>query len=258
MPTDRARVPISAFGACRALIATADGSMLKEEVAMKSSAVPDGMPVLSRGRHRTPRHGACYMELASLLAGEPWSDHPACTHPLLAQLAQRVNDRTSDAGRQQLLPLIPSVVGRRGNDHTWLTLAVAVAASPILDVPEATQRVLAAGLLRAEQLCTQTAPDLAAARQEARRALELVPGAVTWVERLGVHDRINQKTFVRRCAPTMVRCAVEGIVSTNSTDSTHLDRRLRDLLEVGIAACPPPKHDQSPAPACASVVSVNP
>lgn len=204
---------------------------------MKSSTLPDGMPVLSRGRHRTPRRGACFMELASLLAGERWSDHPQCTHPLLAQLAQHVNDHTSDAGRQQLAPLIPSVVGRRGNDRTWLRLAIAVAASTILDVPEATQRVLAGGLLRAEQLCAQTGPDLAAARREARLALELVPGAVTWVERLGGHDRINEKTFTKRCAPTMVRCAVEGIVRSDSPDT---DQRLRDLLQVGITACPPP------------------
>jgi hypothetical protein len=202
---------------------------------MKLSTLPDGMPVLSRGRHRNPRRGACFMEMASLLAGERWSDHPSCTHPLLAQLAQQVNDHTSDAGRQQLVPLIPSVVGRRGDDRTWLTLAVVVAGSTILDVPEATQRVLAAGLLRAEQLCAATGPDLAAVRREARIALELVPGAVTWVERLGVHGRINHKTFAERCAPTMIRCAVEGIVRSDGPDR---DRQLHGLLEVGIAACP--------------------
>src|SRR3954471_19995761 len=80
---------------------------------MKPSALPDGVPVLSRGRHRTPRRGACFMEFASFLAGERWSDHPACTHPLLGHLARLVNDATTDAGRQQLAPLIPSVVGRR-------------------------------------------------------------------------------------------------------------------------------------------------
>jgi len=219
---------------------------------MKSSTLPDGIPVLSRGRHRTPRRGACFMELASLLAGERWSDHPACTHPLLAQLARQVNDHTSDAGRQQLLPLIPSVVGRRGNDRTWLALAVAVAASPILDVPEATQRVLAAGLLRAEQLCVQAGPDLAEVRGEARLALERVPGAVRWVERLGVRERVNEKTFTKRCAPTMVRCAVAGILRSGSSDS---DRRLRDLLEVGIAACPQPKP--SPTGDCAQTATLS-
>lgn len=201
---------------------------------MKSSPLPDGVPILSRGRHRTPRRGACFMELASLLAGERWSDHPSCTHPLLAQLAQQVNDHTSDGGRQQLLPLIPSVVGLRGNERTWVRLAVAVAGHTILDVPEPSQRVLAAGLWRAEQLCAQAGPELAETRHAARRALELVPGAVSWVERLALHDRLTQRTFTERCAPTMVRCAVEGIVNSDTPDR---DERLCDLLGVGIAAC---------------------
>src|SRR5215217_4981824 len=143
---------------------------------MKPSSIPDGIPVLSRGRHRTPRRGACFMELASMLAGERWSDHPSCTHPLLAHLARLVNDHTSDDGRQQLASLIPSVVGRRGNDRTWFAVAVAVA----------TQRALAAGLLQAEQLCADAEPDLAATRREAQFALEMVPGAVAWLDRLGM------------------------------------------------------------------------
>ena len=109
----------------------------RQEVAMKSSPVPDGVPVLSRGSHRSPRRGACFMEFASFLAGERWSDHPSCTHPLLAQLARQVNDQISDADRQQLVPLIPIAVGRRGDDRSWLTLPVTVAVWPILDVPEA-------------------------------------------------------------------------------------------------------------------------
>jgi hypothetical protein len=215
-----------------------DGASSGEEVAMKSSTLPDGIPVLSRGRHRTPRRGACFMELASVLAGEPWSDHPSCTHPLLAELAREVNDRISDSGRQQLTPLIPSVVGRRGDDRTWFTVAVAVAAGTILEVPEGTQRVLAGGLLRAEQMCAEGGPELAATRREARAALALVPGAVTWVERIWVGDRISPKTFAKRSAPAMVRCAVEGIVASGGPDR---DRRLLALLEAGIAACPAPE-----------------
>jgi hypothetical protein len=61
------------------------------------SQLPSLLPTLSRGKHRTPRAGACFMEFASLLAGEAWSDHPACTHPLLAAVARHVNDHTSDA-----------------------------------------------------------------------------------------------------------------------------------------------------------------
>src|SRR5438045_9530973 len=78
--------------------------------------LPASLPLLSRGKHRNPRKGACFMELASVLAGERWSDHPACTHPLLAALARHVNDHTSDAGRERLAGLIPSVIGLTSDD----------------------------------------------------------------------------------------------------------------------------------------------
>jgi hypothetical protein len=180
------------------------------------------------------------MELASVLAGERWSDHPSCTHPLLAGLARLVNDHTTDDVRQQLVPLIPSVVGRRGNDRTWLTVAVAVAAQAIVDVPEGKQRALAAGLLQAERLCADAEPDLAAAHREAQLALEMVPGAIAWVDRLEIRCRIDEKIFAKRCAPTMVRCAVDGVVASASPDR---DGRLRALLEAGIAACPAPNTE---------------
>lgn len=227
---------------------------------MWSSTLPDGMPVLSRGRHRTPRRGACFMELASLLAGERWSDHPRCTHPLLGQLARAVNDYTSDTGRQALAPMIPSVVGRRGDEHTWLSVSVAVAADTILDVPEATQHVLAAGLMRAEQLCGPDRPEREAIGEQAQAALGLVPGAVGWVERLGVRGPINDRAFAQRSAPTLVKCGVEGIVASGRPD---LDDRLRAVLEVGIAACPAPAPvaprpaPQAPAPDVPAVSAEN-
>ena len=45
-----------------------------------------------------PLHGCLLHGTGLLLAGERWSDHPACcTHPLLAAVARHVNDHTSDA-----------------------------------------------------------------------------------------------------------------------------------------------------------------
>ena len=81
--------------------------------------LPELLPTLSRGKHRSPRKGACFMELAGFLAGERWSDHPACTHPLLARLARGVNDVTSDDARPRLAPLIPSVIGLTSTDPLW-------------------------------------------------------------------------------------------------------------------------------------------
>jgi len=65
-------------------------------------AIPDAMPVLSRGRHRRPRQGACLMEYVSFLAGERFSDSPECTDPTLAVIARAVNDYSRDGARQRL------------------------------------------------------------------------------------------------------------------------------------------------------------
>ncbi|MTD54620.1 hypothetical protein [Amycolatopsis pithecellobii] len=73
--------------------------------------LPDGIPVLGRGRHFAPGTGGCFMEVASVLAGERWSDHPDCTHPMLAEAARLINDQIGDDSRRRLVPWIPEVIG---------------------------------------------------------------------------------------------------------------------------------------------------
>jgi hypothetical protein len=75
-------------------------------------AIAAGLPVpVAPGRHPAPGDEACLMELASALAREPWSDHPACVHPVLAAVARAVNDRVGDAAREWLAPLLPRMIG---------------------------------------------------------------------------------------------------------------------------------------------------
>ena len=38
---------------------------------------------LSKGKHSSPRDGACVMELASMLAGEKFTDHPESVCPVI-------------------------------------------------------------------------------------------------------------------------------------------------------------------------------
>jgi hypothetical protein len=71
---------------------------------------------LSRGSHRSPQDGACVMELASILAGESFSDHPECVSPVIATMLRAYNDRLADTRRQQLLPYASAVVGTRASD----------------------------------------------------------------------------------------------------------------------------------------------
>jgi hypothetical protein len=200
---------------------------------MLTYRVPDGLPVLSRGKHRSARKGACFMEMASVLANEPWSDHPGCTHPLLADLARLVNDYTSDQNRGELAVLIPSVVGLRGGGLAWMVdLTAAVAVRAILDVPEPSQRALAAGLIRCEELAGILGPAVVEGTDAVRHALDRVPGAAAWARQVAGGSKVSAKAFERRSAPSVMRCAVRGIVSSTVPDP---DARLRDLLLVGIA-----------------------
>jgi hypothetical protein len=68
---------------------------------------------LSQGKHRDPDHGACVMELASMLAGEPFSDRPRCVDPVIAAFLRTYNDGIDDRRRQDLYPLAAEVVGTR-------------------------------------------------------------------------------------------------------------------------------------------------
>jgi hypothetical protein len=73
---------------------------------------------LKSGSHK-PNDGknACVMELVSWVAGEPWSDHPQCTCPVITAFMVAWNDGLpNDAERSRLLlPLIPKLIGTRGD-----------------------------------------------------------------------------------------------------------------------------------------------
>ena len=75
------------------------------------AAIPDGMPVLSRGKHKNPSRGACFMEYTALLAGEPFTDAPRCVDRELAAVLRHANDTLSDADRPRLLPLLGRSIG---------------------------------------------------------------------------------------------------------------------------------------------------
>ena len=200
---------------------------------------PALLPVLSRGKHRNPRKGACFMEFASLLAGERWSDHPACTHPLLAAVARHVNDHTSDAGRQRLAGLIPSVIGLTGDDlHIDARIALGSATMALPVVAADRQRVMAVSVLSCDRILAELDGRPADALEApSRAALAQAPQAAQWASRFAGRARavtVSAKQFRRQAAPTIVRNAVAGIAQACVPDP---DGMLRDLLVQSIDSC---------------------
>lgn len=68
---------------------------------------------IAPGRHRSPGEGACVVELASLIAREPFSDQPQCVCSVIAAFLRSWNDRAAYADRQRLRPYAARIVGTR-------------------------------------------------------------------------------------------------------------------------------------------------
>jgi hypothetical protein len=69
---------------------------------------------LAHGNHVGPEDGACVMELASMLAGERFSDHPDSVCPVIAAFLRVYNDRIDEERRQDLYRFASLSVGTRG------------------------------------------------------------------------------------------------------------------------------------------------
>ena len=212
--------------------------------------LPELFPMLSRGKHRSPRKGACFMELASYLAGERWSDHPRCTHPLLAQLARLVNDHTSDARRPQLAELTPLVIGLTSDDvrvDARIALRCARVALPV--VAALRQNAMAVAALRADRVLAKLeGRPVGSVEEQTRVALEQVPQAAQWARGFIADGDISESRFRRYAAPSTVRSAVQGVAQACIPDP---DRLLRELLVEAIRECAqecgrPSRREMSP------------
>lgn len=73
---------------------------------------------LAKGAH--PDHNdMCVTEAVAFVAGEPWSDSPACASPVISAFLRAWNDSLDDARRDALLrPFIPRLIGTAGSADT--------------------------------------------------------------------------------------------------------------------------------------------
>ncbi len=189
--------------------------------------------MLARGKHRSPRSGACFMEFASWLAGERFSDHPACTHPLLATVARGVNDNLTDAGRQRIVRLIADVVGLKGDDPlvaVSITVHAAATALPVAAYDQ--QKALAVGLLRCEtELDLMADPRAADLVPLIESALDHCPQATTWAQQFVARPWTGGNDFAR-ARSHIVRVAVTSLASSPASDDL-----LVGLLETCVDEC---------------------
>lgn len=176
-----------------------------------------------------------------MLAGERWSDHPRCTHPLLAGVARQINDHTSDAARSRLAVMVPAVIGLTGDDprvDVGIVARCAAAALPV--VAEHRQRTLAVGLLAAQRMRGEIEREmvgpsgLADPFDDAQNALASVPHAARWAESFAKGNDLTMRSFQRISAPATTRVAIVGIAEACIPDP---DEVLYGLLRSVISDC---------------------
>jgi hypothetical protein len=194
------------------------------EVAMHPfSSVPPLMPHLSSGAHRSPRRGACFMEFASYLAGERWSDHPLCTDPVLGALARGVNDNLTDARRDEIAIQIPRVIGLRGDDSIIglvVALRAAIAALPVASMER--QGSLAIGILALRPALAERGVKVPWLDELADRTLADVPDAVAWAANYVDNQTTKARDLHRSAADAITRIATTGIAAACIEDPDAL------------------------------------
>ena len=173
------------------------------------------------------------MEYASFLAGEKFSDHPSCTHPMLAAMARNVNDAVSDEARRRLVPLVSRVVGLVGADplvEPTLTVLAATTAMPVASFEH--QKVLAVGLIRSEQeLETFTDRDVSHLLDLTDDGLNHCSSATAWAQRFVERPWGRGQDFTR-AAPHVVNLAILSISGSPAADDL-----LCTLLEKAVDEC---------------------
>jgi hypothetical protein len=204
-------------------------------------AIAAGLPVpLAPGRHPVAGDEGCLMELASALAREPWSDHPACVHPVLAAVARAVNDRVGDAAREWLAPLVPRMIGtadagpdgrprpERCAELVLLCARTALRLSPFMAAEMESARLTALSVL---------------SRHHGNNGTAVRRRATALLDRLGLLSRVYPRQAAVEAAQAVSVIAGAGPAASRQA-AARRDAQLGELLRVCTALCaddvPPP------------------
>lgn len=197
------------------------------------------------------------MEYASYLAGADWSDHPDCTHPLLALVAREVNDETSDAARADLVPMIPSVIGVRPQDPRLVPALVVRCVRIVLPVVSwRFQRNLAAALLTAEYvLAEMEGRPTSEVRAASAQVLAGVSEAAEWATKYLETYVLPRAVGYERDAPLPLAGTIRAVTDFRVPGG---DALLRQLLSEAIEECRAwMSPSVEPTAGCLSVASVS-
>jgi hypothetical protein len=123
---------------------------------------------LGKGKHSSPEDGACVMELASMLSGEPFTDHPESVCPAIGSFLRAYNDSIDERRRQDLYEYAARIVGSRGSAEVERARADRLLAWGAELQPRRLARLLPAPL---RTLASQRRPPADAAGTHAVRAI---------------------------------------------------------------------------------------
>ncbi|RZU16465.1 hypothetical protein EV645_4032 [Kribbella rubisoli] len=171
------------------------------------------------------RSDPCVMELVSRLAREPWTDRPACVHPVLSAVARAVHDHSSSAGRRELLPLAPLFLDTASPGFEPSARLVALCVSTALAGGE-----LAGDERRRLGAAHRTALHLLGTEEHPAGS------ARWWLPVLGHRSEAFYRTFVA------TEHAAEAVAVAARTAN---DVRLKSLLKLCLAAQPSPSCSAS-------------
>ena len=135
---------------------------------------------LKAGGHAPGSGEMCVMEAVAFVAGESWSDHPACASKVIGAFMRSWNDSLDDTGRQLLKPYVTRLVGTAGDDALearrawmatdWLVRVQTPAWLRLAGLTEQAERLAALPELVGGDQVPSIKPALEAARSDAAAA----------------------------------------------------------------------------------------
>ncbi len=190
--------------------------------------------VLHSGAHVSASDGVSLMEAVSALAGEPWSNSPSCTSPVLAAYARSLNDWLPDDERQRLKAYIPRLVGTAEPE---LELRRAFACADAAVRVFAPLAFAAAGLVEeaaklgalapVDPQSAESARSAAESAESAESAARLEASLAPWSSAESMRTAAESARSAARSAASAARSAAEWALSAGrSTESAQAAARL--------------------------------